>query len=90
MDGHFEKRKVFHAQLSVGVLVEVKTMIPELSKNLKRVELALDDVECKVTSVNRVSDIDERFKQLEIKQEVSRERWWITQYNKYIFSLILS
>ena len=74
MDGHFEKRKVFHAQLSVGVLVEVKAMIPELAKNIKSVKLALEDVECKVTSVDRVSDIDERFKQLEIKQDISRER----------------
>ena len=74
MDRHFDEHKVFHAQLLVGDLVEVKSKIPELSKGIKQLQVALDDVECKVSSINTSSDSDEKIQQLERKGDLQRER----------------
>lgn len=76
MDSHFEKFKVFHAQLTVEVLVEAKMAVPRLSKELKELEETVCNVESKISSINELSTkMDEKCDHLEKKRDILLERY---------------
>ncbi len=75
MTSHFEISKIYHAQLTVGVIMETKTTAKVLTEEQKQFQENLDTFEAKLAIVDELNNkIDEKCSFLETKHEALLER----------------
>ena len=75
MDGHFEKSKIYHAQLTVGIIVQTKSAAEKLVQDQKQFQENLDTFEAKFIMVDELNiKIDEKCDLLETKRDALLER----------------